>query len=253
MALRNSYVSVKVDCRTTPSAALARISLFVVSALLVGACAAVPSDQARGATVAAGQSGTRAVSGTTGSEFTSQPSPATTEMTSHPLATTTQPAPNTVPRASTSSTGSVSQSVGTGRVLRVTGRHLFTFTSPSGNIVCLMQESETQSNDASVRCSIESKTWKPPPRPSSCGLDWGSDLELDHGGGRRLPLLWRHDPTSNAGRRAIRRPWLRRLGRDGVHLVRKPDRRDEVLEPPHPAWVLHQPESLFALLSRTTG
>jgi hypothetical protein len=72
-------------------------------------------------------------------------------------------------------------------------------------------------------------------------------------GGRRLPLLWRHDPTSNAGRRAIRRPWLRRLGRDGVHLVRKPDRRDEVLEPPHPAWVLHQPESLFALLSRTTG
>ena len=182
MALRNSYVSVKVDCRTTPSAALARISLFVVSALLVGACATVPSDQARGATVAAGQSGTRAVSGTTGSEFTSQPSPATTEMTSHPLATTTQPAPNTVPRASTSSTGSVSQSVGTGRVLRVTGRHLFTFTSPSGNIVCLMQESETQSNDASVRCSIESKTWKPPPRPSSCGLDWGSDLELDHGG-----------------------------------------------------------------------
>jgi hypothetical protein len=46
------------------------------------------------------------------------------------------------------------------------------FQSPSGNIDCII-------DSASVRCDIQTKTWKPPARPKTCQLDWGGGLGVD--------------------------------------------------------------------------
>ena len=46
------------------------------------------------------------------------------------------------------------------------------FLSPSGNVACLLADEPPQ--PATVRCEISQHTWKAPPQPSSCHLDWGS-------------------------------------------------------------------------------
>lgn len=48
------------------------------------------------------------------------------------------------------------------------------FTSPSGNIGCAMDEE-------SVRCDIRQRSWKPPPAPKDCELDYGQGLQLSAG------------------------------------------------------------------------
>lgn len=40
------------------------------------------------------------------------------------------------------------------------------FFSPSGNIACVLRETV-------ARCDITMREWVPPPKPSSCMLDWG--------------------------------------------------------------------------------
>ncbi|MDG6101446.1 hypothetical protein Daura_39725 [Dactylosporangium aurantiacum] len=46
------------------------------------------------------------------------------------------------------------------------------FRTPSANIGCGVFPD-------SVRCTILTKTWTPPPAPADCDLDWGSSLGLD--------------------------------------------------------------------------
>src|SRR3990172_10105166 len=50
---------------------------------------------------------------------------------------------------------------------------LRTFQTPSGNIGCMIVDGK------SVRCDIRQKTWKPPPIPKSCPVDWGNGLGVD--------------------------------------------------------------------------
>jgi hypothetical protein len=45
------------------------------------------------------------------------------------------------------------------------------FSTPTKNIACAM-------DTESVRCDIHERTWRPPPRPSSCQLDYGNALSL---------------------------------------------------------------------------
>jgi hypothetical protein len=51
--------------------------------------------------------------------------------------------------------------------------HLDTFRSPTGNIGCTLL-------DQVARCDIEKRSWRPPPRPSSCPeiVDFGQGLEV---------------------------------------------------------------------------
>ncbi len=45
------------------------------------------------------------------------------------------------------------------------------FISPSKNIGCVITESR-------ARCDIKEHDWQPPPKPSTCNLDWGSALTV---------------------------------------------------------------------------
>jgi hypothetical protein len=54
------------------------------------------------------------------------------------------------------------------------------FESPSHNIGCAI------SAKSGVRCDIRAHTWKPPPKPKSCPVDWGNGLEV----GRRGFAHW---------------------------------------------------------------
>lgn len=53
--------------------------------------------------------------------------------------------------------------------------HLGFFRSPSGNIGCVMA-------GGTARCDIRERTWSPPPRPSSCPLDYGQGLIVGRSG-----------------------------------------------------------------------
>jgi hypothetical protein len=48
----------------------------------------------------------------------------------------------------------------------------FQFTTPSKNIGCFVAA------DA-ARCDIVQKSWKPPPKPADCDLDYGNGLAVD--------------------------------------------------------------------------
>ena len=50
------------------------------------------------------------------------------------------------------------------------------FQTPSGNIACAM-------GGGAVRCDILEHSWSPPPKPSSCDVDWGNGVQV----GRRDP------------------------------------------------------------------
>jgi hypothetical protein len=53
--------------------------------------------------------------------------------------------------------------------------HLASFRSPSGNIGCEMVASF-------ARCDIGQRSWKPPPKPSSCPLDYGQGAGIGRSG-----------------------------------------------------------------------
>jgi hypothetical protein len=46
------------------------------------------------------------------------------------------------------------------------------FKTPSGNIGCYLTTGQ-------VRCDIAEKSWKPPPKPADCDLDYGLGVTLD--------------------------------------------------------------------------
>lgn len=45
------------------------------------------------------------------------------------------------------------------------------FQTPSGNIACAM-------GGGGVRCDIQEHSWNPPPKPSSCDVDWGNGVQV---------------------------------------------------------------------------
>lgn len=49
------------------------------------------------------------------------------------------------------------------------------FQSPSGNIGCALSKT-------GARCDIAAKTWRPPPKPASCPVDWGNGLTVGRRG-----------------------------------------------------------------------
>jgi hypothetical protein len=50
------------------------------------------------------------------------------------------------------------------------------FTTPSRNIGCVIEDDRQLAPRA--RCDIHDHTWRPPPRPKACDLDWGGGLEV---------------------------------------------------------------------------
>jgi hypothetical protein len=52
------------------------------------------------------------------------------------------------------------------------------FQTPSGNIGCVMA---SPSDQAFARCDIGDRTWKSPPKPKTCPLDYGNGVILDDG------------------------------------------------------------------------
>ena len=57
--------------------------------------------------------------------------------------------------------------------------HLTQFQTPSHNIGCYMS---TQAGGF-VRCDIRERSWRPPPKPAYCDVDWGQGIQV----GKRRP------------------------------------------------------------------
>jgi hypothetical protein len=66
------------------------------------------------------------------------------------------------------------------------------FQSPSANIGCGIDRQR-------VRCDIRERDWRPPPKPSSCPVDWGQGLTLGPRG--RARFVCAGDTMLGAGRR----------------------------------------------------
>jgi Family of unknown function (DUF6636) len=49
------------------------------------------------------------------------------------------------------------------------------FETPSGNIGCVI-------SNAGARCDIREHSWRPPPKPRSCPVDWGNGLAVERRG-----------------------------------------------------------------------
>ncbi|WP_088284209.1 DUF6636 domain-containing protein [Kineosporia sp. A_224] len=57
------------------------------------------------------------------------------------------------------------------------------FRSPSGRILCAVRDSDG-ADPGSARCDVIDNTWKNPPKPADCELDWGSSVEVTQGAGK---------------------------------------------------------------------
>lgn len=57
------------------------------------------------------------------------------------------------------------------------------FRSPSGRILCAVRDSDG-ADPGSARCDVLDNTWKNPPKPADCELDWGSSVEVTQGAGK---------------------------------------------------------------------
>jgi len=65
------------------------------------------------------------------------------------------------------------------------------FRSPSGNIGCAI-------TSQSVRCDIRERSWRPPPKPRSCDVDYGQGLAVSRTG--RGQFVCAGDTTLGVGR-----------------------------------------------------
>jgi hypothetical protein len=57
------------------------------------------------------------------------------------------------------------------------------FRSPSGRILCAVRDSDG-GDPGSARCDVIDNTWKNPPKPAGCELDWGSSVTVTQGAGK---------------------------------------------------------------------
>jgi hypothetical protein len=53
------------------------------------------------------------------------------------------------------------------------------FRSPTGNIGCAIES-------GGVRCDIRDRSWRPPPKPRSCDVDFGQGLSVGRSGRGRF-------------------------------------------------------------------
>ena len=75
------------------------------------------------------------------------------------------------------------------------------FRSPTGNIGCAMS---TQY----VRCDIQQRSWRPPPKPRSCDVDFGQGLAVDRSG--RAGFVCAGDTVLHVGRKVAYGTLVRR-------------------------------------------
>jgi hypothetical protein len=59
------------------------------------------------------------------------------------------------------------------------GREAAFFRSPNDNIGCGFAAPSKSETFGTVRCEITVKSWQPPPKPQTCGVDWGAGVTLD--------------------------------------------------------------------------
>lgn len=160
------------------------VSLVAQALLVLILVAGCGSDEGRDKASAVGAADT--------ATSTTPPDAPATTATPPPTAPTT-----TAVVAATPSSTRPATTTTTGRALSLEG-----FQTPTYNIAC------SQSADK-VRCDIAERSWTPPPKPSSCDLDWGNGLYLDETGAgvvcagdtnldRTLPVL-AYGETSRAG------------------------------------------------------
>jgi hypothetical protein len=71
-------------------------------------------------------------------------------------------------------------------------KKLTSFTSPTRNIGCYIDRT-------SVRCDIQKRDWKPPPKPRKCDLDWGQGIGLS--AGRKPSIICAGDTALNRSRK----------------------------------------------------
>jgi hypothetical protein len=64
------------------------------------------------------------------------------------------------------------------------------FTSPTGNIGCVMSK-------GGVRCDIRHHSWKAPPKPKWCDVDYGGGVAVDKKG--KAGIVCAGDTTLNSG------------------------------------------------------
>jgi len=73
----------------------------------------------------------------------------------------------------------VSAAVGVLALVGAAQASAVSFSSPSRNIGCVLDRT-------GVRCDIAQRSWRPPPKPSSCPLDWGNGLSVGRRGKARF-------------------------------------------------------------------
>ncbi len=89
--------------------------------------------------------------------------------------TSTQTTTVTESNGTTTSSTATNPTTTTGSA--VTTKSLQSFLLPSKNIGCTVVEQE-------ARCDISQRSWKPPPRPANCHLDYGQGIEVGTGSAR---------------------------------------------------------------------
>jgi len=100
----------------------------------------------------------------------------------------------------------------------VDAKALTFFQSPSRNIGCVITK-------RGVRCDIAERDWRPPPKPSSCPVDWGEGLTVGRRGQARFVCAG--DTVLGMGRRLQYRRSIRRgrfrctSRRKGMHCVNR--------------------------------
>ena len=66
-----------------------------------------------------------------------------------------------------------------GLLVALAGAAATFFETPSHNIGCVISQ-------AAARCDIRVHSWKPPPKPASCPVDWGNGLTVERRGVARF-------------------------------------------------------------------
>ncbi|MDO9380283.1 MAG: hypothetical protein Q7T56_15655 [Nocardioidaceae bacterium] len=84
-----------------------------------------------------------------------------------PTSGATTPAPSPSPTAPTTGTPTAPPAIDLPDIVGA----IASFTTPTGNIGCYI-------GAQGARCDIRDRTFEPPPEPPSCGLSWGSSLEV---------------------------------------------------------------------------
>ena len=110
------------------------------------------------------------------------------------------------------------------------------FQSPSGNIGCVI-------TSTGVRCDIAQKSWKPPPKPRSCSVDWGDGLTVGRRGKAKFTCAG--DTVLRMGRKLAYGKTISA----GRFRVQEPEKWDAMRESPQPPRFRPLPPARESILS----